>query len=257
MEEKTIFINNLRVHVKISGQGDPILILHGWGSSSWSFKKVQEILSRNGFKVFIPDLPGFGESDAPNYAWGVEDYSEFISVLAEELNLSKFFLLGHSFGGRISIKFVNKYSEKVKSLVLVGSAGLKTKIDPKTKMIYRFSNFGKKIFSKKIFRLFKNFAKKIFYFVLRHRDYVKAQGVMRDIMKKVLKEDLLPELSIIKVKTLLIWGEEDKDVPVECAHIFHENIKDSELKIFPNIGHSPHKEIQEEFSKTIINFFKE
>ena len=80
---------------------------------------------------------------------------------------------------------------------------------------------------------------------------------MRDIIKKVLKEDLLPDLSKIKVKTLLVWGEKDKLVPVEAAHIFNKNIKGSELKIFPNVGHSPHKEIKEEFSQTIINFLKE
>ncbi|MFH1643226.1 MAG: alpha/beta hydrolase [Patescibacteria group bacterium] len=256
MEEKTIFVNNLKVHVKVSGQGDPILILHGWGSYSWSWVKIQNILAENGFKVFVPDLPGFGESDAPTSVWGVDDYSEFISALVKELNISQFFLLGHSFGGRISIKFVNKYTEKVKSLILVGSAGLKSKIDPKTRIIYKISSFGKKVFSKKVFRSLKKFAQNIFHFVLRHRDYVKASGIMREIIKKVLDEDLLSELSKIKIKTLLVWGVKDKLVPIEDAYIFHKEISNSELKIFPNVGHSPHKEIQEEFSQTIIDFLK-
>ena len=254
--EKTVFVDNLKINLKVVGQGEPILILHGWGDSFNSWVRVQEILAEKGFKVFIPDLPGFGKSDTPKSAWALGDYSDFIFNLSEELNLSRFFLVGHSFGGRISIKFVNSYFEKVNSLVLVGSGGIKPKLNFKTKMIYSLARMGKFLFTKRVFRPFQKTAKTLFYFILRKRDYIKAQGIMRQIIKKVIAEDLLPESLKIKARTLIVWGEKDKSIPIEAAHIFKREIRNSELKIFPEIGHSPHKQIPEKLAETIIDFVK-
>ncbi len=254
--EKTVFVNNLKINVKIVGQGEPILILHGWGDSFNSWFKVQEILAEKGFKVFIPDLPGFGKSDTPKSAWSLSDYSNFIFNFSQKLNLSQFFLIGHSFGGRISIKFVNNYSEKVNSLVLVGSGGIRPKLNFKTKMIYSVGRMGKFLFTKRVFRPFQKTAKTLFYFVLRKRDYIKAQGIMRQIVRKAITEDLLPELCQIKTKTLIIWGEKDKSIPIEAAHIFKREIRNSQLKTFSGIGHSPHKQIPEKLAETIVDFVK-
>jgi pimeloyl-ACP methyl ester carboxylesterase len=254
--EKTVFVDNLKINLKVVGQGEPILILHGWSDSFNSWVRIQEILAEKGFKVFIPDLPGFGKSDTPKSAWGIGDYSDFIFNLSQKLNLSQFFLVGHSFGGRISIKFVNNYPEKVNDLVLVGSGGIKLKLDFKTKMIYRIARMGKFLFTKRVFRSFQKTAKTLFYFILRKRDYIKAQGIMRQIIKKAIAEDLLPEACEIKTKTLVVWGERDKSIPVEAAYIFKREIKNSQLKIFPKIGHNPHKQIPEKLAETINNFFK-
>lgn len=256
-DRKKIVINDLRINLKILGEGEPLLILHGWGDSFNSWVRVQEILAEKGFKVFIPDLPGFGKSDAPKSAWGLDDYSDFIFNLSQELNLPQFFLIGHSFGGRISIKFVNNYPEKVKILVLVGSGGIKLKLDFKTKMIYGVARIGKFLFTKRVFRSFQKTAKTLFYFALRKRDYIKAQGIMRQIIKKVIAEDLLPEVCQIKTKTLIVWGERDKSIPVEAAHIFKREIKNSQLNIFPQIGHSPHKQIPEKLAEIILDFLRE
>ncbi len=65
MEEKELLINNLRANYKIAGQGPAILILHGWGGSSDSWLKVQEILANQGYRVVGPDFAGFGKSKSP------------------------------------------------------------------------------------------------------------------------------------------------------------------------------------------------
>jgi pimeloyl-ACP methyl ester carboxylesterase len=75
-------------------------------------------------------------------------------------------------------------------------------------------------------------------------------------MKKILDEDLISDLSNIKIPTLVIWGEKDKIVPVRFAHIFKEKIPDSQLKIMPKIGHSPHLEAPEKLSDIIIKFLR-
>jgi len=256
MREENIFVNGLKINLKVLGEGEPLLVLHGWGDSFNSWTRIQDILAKNGFKVFIPDLPGFGKSDAPKSVWEIGDYSDFIFNLSQELGLSQFFLVGHSFGGRVSIKFINNYPEKVKGLVLVGSGGIKLKLDFKTKVIYGVARMGRFLFSNRVLRSFRKTAKTLFYFVLRKRDYIKAQGIMRQIIRKVIAEDLLPELCQIKAKALIVWGERDKSIPVESAHIFKREISNSELKIFSGIGHSPHKQIPVKLAETIIDFIK-
>ena len=252
---KSLFIDGLRINIEIAGQGEPLLILHGWGSSVESWLTLQNLLAKD-FKVFIPDLPGFGQSDAPFKAWTVEYYSNFVLKLVDELKLSSFFLMGHSFGGRISIRFAGKHPEKVKSLILCDASGIKMELDSKRKIVFQMSRLGNFLFSKRLFSGLKRFVKGVFYFFLRHTDYARARGVMRETLKLVVAEDLLPELNNIKVRTLVVWGEKDNMVPVKAAHIFKERIPGSELKIFPGVKHSPHREIPEKLSQVVSNFLK-
>ena len=256
MPEEKILINGLKINYKIAGQGPAILILHGWGGSSDSWIRVQEILAREGFKVICPDFPGFGKSKTPFEPWGVKEYGNFVLNLTKILELQNFFLLGHSFGGRVAIKFSVLYPEKIKSLILCDSAGIKQKWGIGEKLIFQISKIGNAIFTPTPLRRFKDKAKNLFYIFLRHRDYAKADGTMRETIKKVLTEDLLKDLPQIKIRTLIIWGESDKLVPVKYAHIFKEKIENSELKILPKIGHSPHLEVPEKLAEIIINFLR-
>jgi len=256
MKEKKILINNLEINYKEAGEGKPLLILHGWEGSSDSWIKVQEILAKNGYKVICPDFPGFGQSRTPPKVWGVGDYSNFILNLIEILKLQNFFLLGHSFGGRVATKFVIAYPEKIKSLILCDSAGIKQKWGPKEKLLFRLSKIGNALFTAKPLVRFKDRARNVFYLFLRHKDYTRADGVMKETIKKVLEEDLLPILSKIKNRTLIVWGQQDKIVPIKYAYIFKEKIENSELKILPKVGHSPHLEAPEKLAEIIIKFIK-
>lgn len=259
IEEKEILIDNLKVNYKIAGEGPAILVLHGWGGSSDSWLRVQEILSKEGYKVIVPDSPGFGKSKTPPTAWTVKDYANFVNEFMKKTcgePVESFFLLGHSFGGRIAIKFAVSYPERIKGLILCDSAGIKQKWGPKEKFIFQLSKIGSAIFTPKILRRFKDSARNLFYIFLRHKDYAKANGMMKETIKRVLDEDLLPELSQIKNRTLIIWGENDRSVPVKFAYIFKEKIENSELIILPKIGHSPHLEVPKKLAEIILKFFK-
>jgi len=259
MNEAKILINDLEVNYKINGKGKPLLILHGWGGSSTSWTKVLEILSKKGFRVICPDFPGFGRSKTPLKTWGVGDYvnfvNEFIKKIPSEF-AEPFFLLGHSFGGRVAIRFSVLNPQKIKSLILCDSAGIKQKWGLKERLIFRLAKIGNAIFTPKILARFKDKARNLFYVFLRHKDYAKANGTMKETMRKVLDEDILPDLSKIKTKTLIVWGERDKMVLVKYAFVFKEHIKDSKLIILPKIGHSLHLEVPEKLAEIIISFLK-
>ncbi len=256
IREEKVLIDNLEINYKIAGSGPAVLVLHGWGGSSDSWLRVTEILSGAGFQVIVPDLPGFGKSKTPKETWGVSDYAKWVNDFTDFLNLERFFLIAHSFGGRISIKFVVNCQEKIKALILCASAGIKPQPGLKTKIIYWLSRIGNAVLTPQIFARLKDGLRNIFYIFLRHKDYVKAKGDMREIIKRVLDEDLTDDLSKIKTKTLLIWGENDRLVPTKYAHIFKEKIENSELVILPKVGHSPHLEIPQKLAEVIINFLK-
>ena len=256
MEQKKALIQGKNTNFTVTGDGSPVLILHGWGSSTSSWKKVQEELSSNNYKVFCPDLPGFGETDSPKSAWGVSDYVNWVLEFAKSQDLDSFILIGHSFGGRVSIKFANYYPKKVKSLILCDSAGLKVGPSIRRRLVLMFVSLFKLVSGITFFKKIKKEMKELFLFAISDTDYAKASKVMRETMKRILAEDLFIYLKDIKVKTLIVWGKKDKLVPVEHAHVFKEEIKGSQLEILPKIGHSPHLEVPEKLSSIILDFLR-
>lgn len=262
MREETISIKDLEVNYKIAGVGPAILVLHGWGGSSDSWLNVQDILSKRGYTVLVLDFPGFGKSVPPDKPWSVGDYMEFLSSFVDKIEekekefKSPFFLLGHSFGGRISIKFCLKHPKKIKKIILCDSAGIRQTYDLKGFLIFLTASVGNALFTPKIMIRFKDSIRNLFYRLIRNRDYVKAKGVMKETIKKVLGENLLPELKNITQETLIIWGEKDKMVPLKYGRIFNKYIIGSKLEIIKKIGHSPHLECPEKLSELMSNFFK-
>ena len=252
IEEKRI-INNLEINYKIIGEGRPLLILHGWGRGSDSWVEVQRLLSIQRYKVICPDLPGFGKSQSPTIAWKVDDYVEWLKNFAISLEIEKFVLLGHSFGGRIAIKFAVRYSEKIATLILYEAAGIKSKKTISQFVFFLISKIGN-IFS---FLPFYSFFRKVFYrFIVRKKDYLKAKGVMKNTFLKVIEEDLTSYLAKISVSTLIIWGEKDKITPLNDAYLMKREIPNSELKIIPEMGHAFHHEAPKRLTQVIYQYLK-
>ena len=257
MEEKKIIIKEVESNCKISGEGRPLLILHGWGlGSSNSWRIIQKMLSSQEFKLIIPDFPGFGKSAKPPYPWSVSDYVDWLKELLNHLNIKNPCIIAHSFGGRVAIKLIAEDGVGVEKLILCAPAGVKPRETVDAKLTFWASRIGNIIFDAKHLNRFRDKVRKIFYLFLRNKDYVKAEGVMKDTIKKVLAEDLTPYLSEIKIKTLLVWGGKDKIVPLKYADIFKEEIKNSELKIIPKSAHSPHLDNPEKLLEAIIPFLR-
>ncbi|HEX9664798.1 MAG TPA: alpha/beta hydrolase, partial [Patescibacteria group bacterium] len=115
-------IQNLNISYKISGQGQKILLLHGWGTDLSYFNDLVKLLVADEFQVVAVDLPGFGRSDSLDQGWSVDDYADFTNEFINNLNINDCYLLGHSFGGRIGIKLAAGQPDWLKGLILVNSA---------------------------------------------------------------------------------------------------------------------------------------
>lgn len=222
-----------------------LFVLHGWRSSKEKWERVKERLEKKGIEVIIPDIPGFKKDlERP---WNLDNYVNWFFNFSQKRE--KFFLLGHSFGGRIAIKFAVKFPEKLEGLILLSSAGIKRKAS-------FFIRFFKKL---KVFSFLPGFPflRKIFYkFVLRKTDYLKVKGNLKETFRNVISEDLTPFLEKIRTKTLILWGEKDKVTPLADGYLMKKKIKDSELEIFKDLSHTPHLENPQLLSEKILNFIK-
>ncbi len=255
-------VKGLEVGYDREGEGTPLLVLHGWGASSESWEEVRKKL--NGFEIIIPDLPGFGKSDTPAQSWTMEDYFDFVKEFTEKVDLDHFYLLGHSFGGSIAVKFSAAYPEKVRKLILVGSAGIKPEPSWKAKVLKSIAKKGKAVFVGPL-RRFRNAGKGAFYKLVEKTDYGKADEAMKETMKNVFnyytKHDLqsgsfLLDLEKVRTETLLVWGEKDKIIPLEYGKIFKDKIDNSNLETLA-VGHSPHLKKPDKLAQIISNFLND
>src|SRR3989344_2332100 len=260
LKEQDLELGGIQVHYKeatpAGGQGEALLILHGWGASSESWILLQRALSKEGFRVIAIDLPGFGRTNPPAVAWGVQEYANFVERFVSAIGLDKFFLLGHSFGGQIAISFTVEHQELVKKLILAAPPGIRRPPGMKEKLVAVFSKITNTILWVVPSRGAREQLKKLGYRLIGRRDYFKAEGVMREIMQRVIREDLFSVFSQIRVPTLIVWGDDDRLVPVEDAYVLVREIPHSAVEIISGAGHVPHLKTPEKLSQLVTKFLK-
>ncbi len=248
-----IEIKNLKLHYKVSGQGKNIILLHGWGCNLDIFDSLFFHLEKS-FKVYSIDFQGFGKSEAPLEVWGVEDYTRALEDFVKKLNIDHPVLLGHSFGGRISILYASR--NPVNKIILVDAAGVK----PTHSLKYYLKVYSFKL-SKKLLPLLigkKRAEERINQYRKKSgsSDYNNATGIMKSILVKVVNEDLKQVMPLIKAPTLLIWGESDTATPLKDARTMNRLIKDSGLAVLKNAGHYSFLEKPYEFNLIVDNFLQ-
>ncbi|MCA9390250.1 alpha/beta hydrolase [candidate division WWE3 bacterium] len=232
-----------------------VVVLHGWGGHApEKMKMLVSELKAKGHEVFAPSLPGFGEAEPPQEPWGVSDYVVWVDQQVRSLGWEHFSLCGHSFGGRISIKYAIEYPSKVDKLILIASAGIKHELNFKTKLIKAIGTIGKSVFSIPGLSLLSPIIHKLWRILLGRKDYYRASGVMQQTFIKVIEEDLRGLVSEIKIPTLILWGKKDAMVPIGDAHFLHENISDSKLKIYSQGDHLIPYNYPEEIAEEIDQF---
>lgn len=248
-------IDGVNLNYICEGEGENILVLHGWQANIPAMMPVHNILKDN-FKVYTLDFPGFGESDEPEEAWGVYEYADFTKKFIDLMGMEKVTLIGHSFGGRISIILSSKYPELVDRMVLIDAAGLIPKRGPKYYFkVYSFKAM-RKVFNTAFFWVDKEKRLKKFYKHFGSQDYKDANPKLRKILVKVVNENLRPLLKDIKAPTLLVWGRDDDSTPVYMAEILEKEIADSGLVVLENAGHFSYIDQYGQFKAVIKSFFK-
>lgn len=224
-----------------------LVFLHGWGVDSKLWFKVTPGLIKKNYSMYFIDLPGFGQSQIPNTVYDVNDYKNVVYEFVRKLGLKKVNLIGHSFGGRISIKMASENPKLLEKVILVDTAGIVT-----VSKIKKITALIAKIFSP-IFRpnFMQPLRKKLY--VLFGSEYLENEKLSK-IFSKVVSENLTRLLTLIKKPTLIIWGKNDQVTPLYYGELMNKFIAKSKLVIFEKAGHFSFLDQPEEYVKTLIKF---
>lgn len=232
-------------------RGSPkILVVHGWGDTAAGWKEFQERLAETS-DVLIPDLPGFGATPAPDKAWDLNDYAEFLADFVRELRFKPDIVIGHSFGGAVAIRGLADNIVLARKLVLLDSAGLRSSYRGHTRSLRALTRAGKVA----SYALPKTVRKR-----LRHAVYrtlgpdVSVDAELRETFKRIVTDDVQSSAARLKLPTLLIYGQDDEDTPVQYGRIFHHLIDSSKLEIIPEAGHYVHLDQPDIVLKKLSDF---
>ena len=247
-----IRVGDLDTHFTVWGEGRPIVLLHGWGTSAESLGTVAKALEDR-FRVYALDLPGFGWTPSAATVWGTWEYASYVEAFMDRVNISVASLVGHSFGGRIALALAAKWPDRVKSLVLVASAGIRPRRGPLFRMKVGAAKLARQMFSLPMWgRLGERVIAEL-YQRMGSRDYRNA-GALRATLVKVVGEDLRGILSSVRTPTLIIWGDRDQEVPFSSMEIMTRGIQGSRLEVFEGAGHFPFVDSPDRFGRLVREF---
>lgn len=224
-------------------KGDAIVLLHGWGQNIEMMRMLGEPFKEN-YRIIVIDFPGFGKSSEPKKVMDVGDYTSIVEKLLKNLKIENPILVGHSFGGRVSVKFASR--NKVKKVILLSPAlrghdkkGLKTKVLKFLKTVPGIKNL-------------EGWAKDH----IGSRDYKAASPIMKQVLVKTVNEDMSLDAKKIKVPTILIYGDMDSEVPEEDTKEYERLIEDCGLILYEGCSHYAYLEKLNQTISIIGNFIK-
>ena len=237
-----ISVKDVDVNYIQYGEGKDILLLHGWGQNIEMMRYLGDNFSSK-FRITILDLPGFGESSEPTYDWSISDYSDMLEIFISKLNIKKPIIIGHSFGGRLAIRYSSNHP--IEKLVLLGAPCIR--ITTKLPLHIKILKYLKTL---PFLDSFGEYMKKY----IGSRDYKAASPIMRKVLVNTVNEDLSNYAKQIEEPTLLIWGDRDTEAPLEDAKELEKIMIDAALIILPG-SHYAYIENLQQVVNILNNFF--
>ncbi|NGP77635.1 alpha/beta hydrolase [Balneolaceae bacterium YR4-1] len=261
-DKRTYRYNNLPVAYRKTGTGKPMIILHGWGSSSRVMMPVAKQLSDIRC-CYVIDLPGFGDTPEPDRSWSIDDYTDMVQSFIENECDETVDILAHSFGGRITLKLCARAfgQEWVEKVLITGGAGMK----PRRKPSYYLKKYTAKLL-KAPFLLLPSGSKENALKWLRNTsawkalgssEYSELSGVMRETFVKSVTEYLEATLPKIPHEVLLLWGRNDEATPIYQGERMDEGIQNAALVVMENAGHYAFLDKPKHFTSIARAFLKD
>ncbi len=232
-EGLTITAAGIPVHcLELGGGEETAVILQGWGTNAGLYHALAEHLAER-MRVYVPELPGFGETPEPPEPWDAQQYAAFTLELLRVLGVEKCHLLGHSNGGRIILCLASAPHPGLElgKLVFLDSAGVVPEKTAKQKR--------KQALFKAVRTLLRPFPGLLEKYRQSHgsADYRAASPLMRQTLVKLVNRDLRELMPLVREPSLLIWGTADTDTPLWMGKLFAERIPDAGLVEVPGAGH--------------------
>ena len=242
--------NGIKVYYEQSGEGRPLLLLHGWGCTHEIFSAFMPDFCA-GHQVTAIDFPGFGLSEEPLQVWGVGEYTQMLEALCAHLQIVKPSIVCHSFGGRVAILFASRNA--VDRMIFADAAGIK----PRRPLKYYIKVYSYKLAKWWLLKVRRDEDR---FRALRasrgSSDYRNSSDRMKAILSRVVSEDLKGELAKIQAPVLLFWGENDTATPLRDAKVMEKMIPDAGLVLVEGGSHFSFLDNPALFRSMIQTFLK-
>lgn len=250
-------INSVKINYVCKGEGDLVLLLHGWGANLTLWNDTINLLSSK-YKVLALDFPGFGESDEPLQPWDVDDYTNLTLEFLKDFEFDKISLFAHSFGGRVVIKLcsMDNLPFSIDKTVLVDIAGVKPEKSEKQKQKEKRYKMAKKVLLSKPVKAIAPNALETLQNKSGSADYKAASPIMRQSLVKVVNEDLTHLMKNVNMPTLLIWGTLDTATPISDAKLMEKLMPEAALIEFEGAGHYSFLDRRDQYLRIISSFMK-
>jgi len=252
-------IKGIPFHVKIKGEGTPIILLHGSFSSLHTWEAWEEALSKK-YKTISIDLPGHGLTGPDiSLRYSSEDYAQLVFFLADQLKLEKFHIAGNSMGGGVGLVMASTHPERILSLNLINASGAPKDIltvkNNQRPWIFKVAEnpFLASILLKCTPRfLFKMNLKQVFdddskisdELIDRYYELIRREGNRKATLDRLQnRKSFSVDFEKLNMPVLIMWGKNDKWISVKNAHLFSKVIPNAKLVIFEKVGHVPMEEI--------------
>jgi len=260
-------VDGTRIRYIDVGRGAPVVFLHGLGASMYAWRRNLAAVAAAGFRVIAFDNRGFGLSDKPAAPYDNAAYARLAIALMDSLRLTDAVLVGHSMGGAIAAQVAIEYPARVRGLVLVGSAGLGAR-EPLLFRVARWPVLGPAAlalrgrgFTARLLRSTYFDPGKVteadvdqYYAPVAQTEYGRA---LRGVLQQFRFTALEGRLDRIVAPTLVLWGEEDRWVPMGLGRALAAGITRSAFVSVPHAGHSVQEEAPDEVNHLVIRFLKD
>jgi pimeloyl-ACP methyl ester carboxylesterase len=263
-------VDGTRLRMIDTGQGTPVVFIHGFGASLYSWRKTIPAVAAAGYRVIAFDNRGFGFSDKPapgGGAYGNAAYARLVVALLDSLDLPSVVLVGHSMGGAIAAEVALAHPARVRGLVLIDAAGYGVRW-PAFLKVGRWPGVGGvatalrgRWVTERLLRSTYADPSKVteedvtqYYAPVPEPGYGRA---LRGVLREFRFDTLVGRLGAVAAPTLVIWGAADRWIPVRDGSRLATELARGAFVVLPRTGHAAAEESPDDVNRLLITFLKE
>jgi pimeloyl-ACP methyl ester carboxylesterase len=260
-------IDGTRLRMIDTGTGTPVVFIHGFGASMYGWRYQLPVVVAAGYRVVVIDNRGFGFSDKPAHGYANAAYAKLIVSLLDSLGIASAVLVGHSMGGAIAAEVALAYPDRVRGMVLIDAAGYGVRW-PGVLKVARWpfvgaiaTSFRSRWFTGRVLRSTFADPSKVaeadvdqYYAPVPDPGYGRA---LRGVLREFRFDSLAGRLAGVQAPTLILWGDQDRWIPLRDGSRFARELQRSELALLAHSGHDAPEESPDQVNRYLLAYLRD